>query len=54
MLCEGRGEGKKVYDRVFWGFLDMVMEYKGFGERWRRWTRECFGFIWYFVIINGN
>ena len=32
---------EKAYDHVSWGFLDHVLEMKGFSPRWRKWMRGC-------------
>ena len=33
---------EKVYDHVDWGFLDRVLERKGFNPKWRSRMRGCF------------
>ena len=34
-----KGSFQKAYKHVDWGFLDHVLERKGFGFRWRTWMR---------------
>lgn len=45
---------EKAYDRVNWGFLDKVMDRKGFGERWRKWISGCLSSCTFAVIVNGE
>ena len=33
---------EKAYDYVDWGFLDHVLERKGFSTKWRSWMRSIF------------
>lgn len=32
---------EKAYDKVDWNYLDAILEYKGFGKRWRTWSKGC-------------
>uniref|UniRef100_A0A803QQM3 Reverse transcriptase domain-containing protein n=1 Tax=Cannabis sativa TaxID=3483 RepID=A0A803QQM3_CANSA len=45
---------EKAYDRVDWGFLDLVMRKKGFGERWTKWIRGCVSTTSFSIFINGR
>ena len=45
---------EKVYDRLSWGFLDKVKEWKGFGKRWRNWISGCLSSSSFAVIVNGK
>lgn len=43
----------KVYDRVEWSFLEVVMEKLGFDLKWIRWIMQCITAVQYLVIVNG-
>ena len=45
---------EKAYDFVEWGFLDFVLEKKGFGSLWRKWIRGCLSTVSFSVFINGR
>ena len=45
---------EKAYDHVRWGFLDHVLEMKGFSPRWRKWMRGCLSSVSFAVLMNGN
>ena len=45
---------EKAYDKVDWSFLDMAMELKGFGKRWRRWIWGCISTTNFSIIANGG
>ena len=45
---------EKAYDRVCWGFLDKVLDRKGFGKRWRNWISGCLSSSSFAVIVNGK
>ena len=32
---------EKAYDNVKWGFLDLVLQKKNLGRRWRGWIKGC-------------
>ncbi|XP_062089071.1 uncharacterized protein LOC133795633 [Humulus lupulus] len=44
----------KAYDCVDWGFLDFVLQKKGFGEVWRRWMQGCLSSTSFSVFLNGR
>ena len=45
---------EKAYDCVEWGFLDFVLQKKGFGSVWRKWIRGCLSTVSFSVFINGR
>ena len=45
---------KKAYDFVEWGFLDFVLERKGFGSLWRKWITGCLSTASFSIFINGR
>ena len=45
---------EKAYDHVDWGFLEHVLERKGFSSKWRSWMRGCLSFTSLNVLVNGN
>ena len=44
----------KVYNRVKWAYLDVVMRRMGFQERWIELIMMCVTTVSYFVLINGE
>ncbi|KAL5557179.1 hypothetical protein UlMin_039415 [Ulmus minor] len=44
----------KAYDHVNWDFLDLMLEKKGFGARWRTWMRGCISSANFSIMINGK
>ncbi|XP_042983256.1 uncharacterized protein LOC122312660 [Carya illinoinensis] len=44
----------KAYNRVEWGFLDIIMEKMGFEKKWRKMVMRCVKSISYSVLINGD
>ncbi|RVW16678.1 LINE-1 reverse transcriptase-like [Vitis vinifera] len=49
-----KSDFEKAYDHVSWGFLDHVLEKKGFSPRWRKWMRGCLSTVSFAVLVNGN
>ena len=45
---------EKVYDHVDWGFLDHVLERKGFNPKWRSRMRGCLFSTSFSILVNGN
>ncbi|XP_020973015.1 uncharacterized protein LOC110269490 [Arachis ipaensis] len=45
---------QKVYDRVRWSFVDIVLQKMGFGQRWRNWMKECVSSATMSVLVNGS
>ena len=35
-----------------WGFIDFVLEKKGFGSAWRKWIMGCLSTVSYSIFIN--
>lgn len=44
----------KAYDRVEWGYLERVMLYMGFDNKWVGWIMNCISTVSYAVAINGQ
>ncbi|XP_020999437.1 uncharacterized mitochondrial protein AtMg01250-like [Arachis duranensis] len=45
---------QKVYDRVKWSFVDIVLQKMGFRRKWRQWVMECVCTSSMSVLINGS
>ena len=45
---------EKAYDHVDWGFLEHVLEWKGFSPKWRSWMRGCLSAISFAILVNGS
>ena len=44
----------KVYDRVEWQYLEVIMQTLGYNERWISLIMMCISTISYSVLINGE
>ena len=44
----------KVYDRLEWVFLQMIMEKMGFHSTWIGWILECLKSVTYSILVNGE
>ncbi|RVX05721.1 Transposon TX1 uncharacterized 149 kDa protein [Vitis vinifera] len=44
---------EKAYDHVDWGFLDHVLQRKGFSQKWRSWIRGCLSSSSFAILVNG-
>lgn len=38
---------EKAYDKITWAYLDVILELKGYGRRWRKTTKNFVNFIYY-------
>ncbi|KAJ9558233.1 hypothetical protein OSB04_012847 [Centaurea solstitialis] len=45
---------EKAYDSVNWDFLLDVLEYMGFGIKWRKWIRSCLNTSKISILVNGS
>ena len=45
---------EKAYDFIKWGFVDFVLEKKGFGSTWRKWIIGCLSTVSFSVFINAR
>ncbi|GJY66379.1 RNA-directed DNA polymerase, eukaryota, reverse transcriptase zinc-binding domain protein [Tanacetum coccineum] len=45
---------EKAYDSVRWDYLDDVLNFFGFGDRWRGWIQNCLTSSRGSVIVNGS
>ena len=45
---------KKAYDHVDWGFLEHVLERKGFSPKWRSWMKGCLSSTSFAILVNGS
>lgn len=44
----------RVYDRVEWSFLEVMMLKLGFNERWVTLIMGCVTTVSYATLVNGN
>lgn len=44
----------KAFDRVSWGFLDLLMEKYGFNPKCRRWLLTCWWTASFSILLNGS
>lgn len=45
---------EKAYDGVNGKFLDYMLRRLGFGNKWRRWMKKCYGTTSYSILSNGS
>ncbi|KAL4561029.1 hypothetical protein LXL04_033189 [Taraxacum kok-saghyz] len=45
---------EKAYDSVSWSYLEKMMQYMGFSDKWRFWIRACLLSSRSSVLVNGN
>ena len=45
---------EKAYDHVDWGFLDHMLQRKGFSQKWRFCIRGCLLSSSFAILVNGN
>ncbi|XP_059668809.1 uncharacterized protein LOC132313890 [Cornus florida] len=44
----------KVFDRIEWAFLELMLQHMGFDEHWVSLIMECVSTVSYSIIINGE
>lgn len=52
LLC--KLDFEKAYDGVDWQFLMYLLKRMGFGQRWRKWIKECISSAMFSIMINGS
>ncbi|GJR37353.1 cellulose synthase-like protein G3 [Tanacetum coccineum] len=45
---------KKAFDLVIWDYLDVVLNYFGFGPKWRSWIQGCLNSAVGSILVNGS
>ncbi|XP_071688628.1 uncharacterized protein [Rutidosis leptorrhynchoides] len=45
---------EKAFDSLKWGFLDDMMNFMGFGSKWRGWIKSCLKTASISVLVNGS
>ncbi|GKE40092.1 RNA-directed DNA polymerase, eukaryota [Tanacetum coccineum] len=45
---------KKAFDSVIWDYLDVVINYFGFGPKWCSWIQGCLNTAMGSIIVNGS
>ncbi|GKV50143.1 hypothetical protein SLEP1_g56855 [Rubroshorea leprosula] len=45
---------EKAFDSVDWGYLDKMLSFLGFGEKWRSWIKECLRSASISILVNGS
>lgn len=45
---------EKAYENVNWDFVDYMLGRSGFGDRWRKWIKQCITTIFFAVMVNGG
>ncbi|GLU22472.1 hypothetical protein SLE2022_385450 [Rubroshorea leprosula] len=49
-----KADFEKAFDSVDWGYLDKMLSYLGFGEKWRSWIKECLRSASISILVNGS
>lgn len=49
-----KGDMKKAYDRLEWGFLSKVLDAWGFSEGVQRLIHSCVSTVQYSLLLNGG
>jgi hypothetical protein len=44
---------KKAFDSIEWGGLEIILHWRGFVERWRRWIHKILTFGLTAMMLNG-
>ncbi|GKV11938.1 hypothetical protein SLEP1_g23150 [Rubroshorea leprosula] len=45
---------EKAYDKVYWNFIDYMLDRMAFSATWRRWIQECLKSSMVSILINGS
>ncbi|GKV33771.1 hypothetical protein SLEP1_g42231 [Rubroshorea leprosula] len=49
-----KADFEKAFDSVGWGYLDKMLSFLGFGEKWRSWINECLRSASISILVNGS